>query len=164
MLLHESDSKNPWFMNAPRNKFLFGKAITQIKFFVGTATQLVIPPPHIPWIGQGGGILLLSYSLICFVASPFFVLNGRGENRSPSPQLNSCPFVVMVLLSQMKLWTLEELNTFGVRLRVESLTSNFCWVNTFSTSGQQLLLLWKWNVVNVEATDMTTRPKLIKTK
>ena len=39
-------------------------------FFVGTATQLDITPPHIPRIGQGGGILLLRYSMICVVASP----------------------------------------------------------------------------------------------
>ena len=33
------------------------------RFFVGTATQLVIlTPPPIPWIGQGGGTLLLVYS------------------------------------------------------------------------------------------------------
>ena len=31
---------------------------------VGTATQLVILPPHIPRIGQRGGILLLHYSMI----------------------------------------------------------------------------------------------------
>ena len=34
-------------------------------FVVGTATQLVILAPHIPWKGQGGGILLLCYSMIC---------------------------------------------------------------------------------------------------
>ena len=34
-------------------------------FFVGTATQLVNLPPHIPRIGQWGGILLLRHSMIC---------------------------------------------------------------------------------------------------
>ena len=53
-------------------------------FSVGTSTQLVILPPHILWIGQRGGILLLCYSMICVVALPFLILNGRGENRSPS--------------------------------------------------------------------------------
>ena len=41
-------------------------------FFVGTAIQLVILPPHIPWIGQGGGILLLHYSVICVEAFLIF--------------------------------------------------------------------------------------------
>ena len=34
-------------------------------FFVGTTTQLVILTPHIPYRGQGGGKLLLRYSMIC---------------------------------------------------------------------------------------------------
>ena len=32
------------------------------------ATQLVILTPHIPYRGQGGGILLLRYSMICVLA------------------------------------------------------------------------------------------------
>ena len=43
----------------------------EIKFkvvFVGTATQKVILPPHIPRIGQGGWILLLCFSMICVAA------------------------------------------------------------------------------------------------
>ena len=39
----------------------------------GTATQLVILPTHIPWIGQGGGILLLSYSKICVSGRVIFL-------------------------------------------------------------------------------------------
>ena len=39
--------------------------------------------PHIPWIGQVGS-LLLCYSMICTEALSFLILNGRGENRSPS--------------------------------------------------------------------------------
>ena len=38
------------------------------QIIVGTATQLVILPPRIPWIGQGGVLLLLRYSMICAVA------------------------------------------------------------------------------------------------
>ena len=37
----------------------------------GSAKQQVILPPHIyhiPWIGQGGGILLLHYSMILLFA------------------------------------------------------------------------------------------------
>ena len=56
---------------------------------VGTAIQLVILPPHIPLIGQGGGILLLCHCMICVVAMHFSILNGRGENRSPFLKPNS---------------------------------------------------------------------------
>ena len=51
---------------------------------IGTATQLVILPSHIPWIGQGVGILLLRYSVICVVPRQFLILIGWGENRSPN--------------------------------------------------------------------------------
>ena len=44
----------------------------QMLLFVGTATQLVILPPHIPWIGQGDGILLLGYSMICVIGFAIF--------------------------------------------------------------------------------------------
>ena len=37
-------------------------------------TKLLILPPHIPWKGQGGGLLFLHYSIID--------LNGSGESRS----------------------------------------------------------------------------------
>ena len=47
-------------------------------FFVGTAPQLVIPKPHIPWIGQWGGILLLRYSRIWFIGLTILIKDGRG--------------------------------------------------------------------------------------
>ena len=54
-------------------------------FINGTATQLVIVPSHIPWKGQGGGILLLlCYSMNCVIGLTIFDLNGRSENRSRS--------------------------------------------------------------------------------
>ena len=34
------------------------------------------------YLGQGDGILLIQYSMICVVAISFLILNGRGENRS----------------------------------------------------------------------------------
>ena len=39
-----------------------------------TALQQVIVPPHIPRIGQGGGILLLRYSMICVIGLAIFRL------------------------------------------------------------------------------------------
>ena len=53
-------------------------------FFVGTVTQLVILPPHIPRIGHGGRwytVVMLLYDLCSCLA--IFDLNGQGENRSP---------------------------------------------------------------------------------
>ena len=44
---------------------LFRTVCGLLCFFVGTATQLVILPTHIQWKGQGGGILLSRYSMIC---------------------------------------------------------------------------------------------------
>ena len=43
--------------------------------FFGTAdTQLaILVAPHIPWIGQGGGVLLLCYSMIWVIA--IFIIN-----------------------------------------------------------------------------------------
>ena len=56
--------------------FSFGTSYITITYlFVETATQLLILPPHIPLIGQGGITLLLRYSMICAVASPFLTLN-----------------------------------------------------------------------------------------
>ena len=52
------------------------KCRSTISFFVGTVTQAVILPSHIPWIEQGGGILLLHYSMICLVVLPFLFLMG----------------------------------------------------------------------------------------
>ena len=52
----------------------FGKHLQY--FRLKTATQLVILPPHVPWNGQGGGILLLSYSMICVVAIFYFKWEG----------------------------------------------------------------------------------------
>ena len=49
-----------------------------VTFFIGTATHLVILPPHIPWIVLGDGILLLHYSMICVVLTfvlQFFLLH-----------------------------------------------------------------------------------------
>ena len=46
-------------------------------FLVGTATQLVILPPHIPLKGQGGGALLLRYSMISVSVLAIFDLDGR---------------------------------------------------------------------------------------
>ena len=48
------------------------------QFYVGTATQLVILPPHIPWIGQGGGILLLHSSMICAIGLVIFYFKWEG--------------------------------------------------------------------------------------
>ena len=49
--------------------------------FVGTATQLVILPTHSPWIGHGGGTLLLHYSTYdLYSGLAIFILHGRGEN------------------------------------------------------------------------------------
>ena len=49
-------------------------------FFVCNATQLVILPPHIPRVGQGGGgILLLCYSMICVIGLTIFYLKWEGE-------------------------------------------------------------------------------------
>ena len=39
-----------------------------------TALQQVIVPPHIPRIGQGGGILLLRYSMICVIGLAIFLI------------------------------------------------------------------------------------------
>ena len=50
--------------------------------YVGTTTQLVILPPHIPLKGQKGGILLLRYSTVCVSDLTIFDLNRRGEKRS----------------------------------------------------------------------------------
>ena len=36
-------------------------------WLVGTAIKIVFLPPQIPWIGQGGGILLLRLSMICVI-------------------------------------------------------------------------------------------------
>ena len=44
-------------------------------FFCWTANQLVHLPPHIPWRGQGGGILLLRYSVICVSDLTIFVFS-----------------------------------------------------------------------------------------
>ena len=41
---------------------------------VDTALQQVIVPPHMPRIGQGGGILLLRYSMICVIGLAIFRL------------------------------------------------------------------------------------------
>ena len=46
--------------------------------FFGTVTQLVILPPHIPWLGQGGGILLLSYSMIGAIGVAIFDYKWKG--------------------------------------------------------------------------------------
>ena len=50
--------------------FYLARLIKYIKhlflFIVCIATQVVILPPHIPWKGQWGGILLLRYSMLCF--------------------------------------------------------------------------------------------------
>ena len=64
-------------------KYIYHYAMKQ-GFFVGTATLLVILLPHIIVTGQGGGVLLLRYSIICVSGLAIFDLNGRGENRSPS--------------------------------------------------------------------------------
>ena len=55
-----------------------------MNFFVGTGTQLFILPPHIPGIVQGGGKMLLHYSIICIIGPAIFIMNGRGENITPS--------------------------------------------------------------------------------
>ena len=44
-------------------------------FFNRSATQLVILPSHIPLIGQGGGILLFCYSMICVSGIAIFDLS-----------------------------------------------------------------------------------------
>ena len=45
-------------------KYIYQYAMKQ-GFFVGTAILLVILLPHIILVGQGGGVLLLGYSVIC---------------------------------------------------------------------------------------------------
>ena len=47
---------NPLPLDGRRWRFHWAMAT----FFVGTATKLVILPPHIPWIEHGGGILFFS--------------------------------------------------------------------------------------------------------
>ena len=52
--------------------------IRQNGFFVGTAKQLVILPPHIPWKWQGGGILCYVTLWTVLVPSPFLsAFNGQ---------------------------------------------------------------------------------------
>ena len=53
--------------------------------FVGTATQLVNLPPHIPRIGQVGGIWLLRYSVICVIGL------ANSHECSPTYLGNACP-------------------------------------------------------------------------
>ena len=47
-------------------------------FFDGIATQLVIIPPHILWIGQASGIQLLCYSMISFIRLVIFKYKREG--------------------------------------------------------------------------------------
>ena len=43
-----------------------------VLFLLALPHNQVILPPHIPWVGQGGGILLLRYSMICVIGLAFF--------------------------------------------------------------------------------------------
>ena len=49
------------------NFLLISNIFKYFWFFVYTATQLVLLPPHVPWIGRESGILLLRYSMICII-------------------------------------------------------------------------------------------------
>ena len=58
--------------HCPIQYFLPMRALqVSVIFVVDSATQLGIPNP-IPWIGQGGGMLLLHYSMICVIGLPIF--------------------------------------------------------------------------------------------
>ena len=46
-------------------------------FVVGSATQLVSLPPHIPWIGQGVGNCCYVTLLLVLLDLPFFIINRR---------------------------------------------------------------------------------------
>ena len=60
------------------------RLICSYNVFVGTATKLVILPLHIPSQGKEVVYCCLVTLWSVLVASIFFDLNGRGENRSPT--------------------------------------------------------------------------------
>ena len=72
-----------------------------LSIFVGAATQLVILPSHIPWIGQRDGIVLLRYSMICVVSGHFWLNSKisfwhRVQNRVFSERVSLSSFLLFL--------------------------------------------------------------------